>query len=106
VGWEGLGPALETAHLVLNATSAGFGGAPPLDLPWNRLPSSAAAMDMVYHPLETPFLAEARRRGLTVVDGLEMLIGQARPSFEAFYGAPPPDLDVRALALRALEARG
>jgi shikimate dehydrogenase len=106
VGWEGLGPALETADLVLNATSAGFGGAPPLDLPWDRLPSSAAAMDMVYHPLETAFLAEARRRGLTVVDGLEMLIGQARPSFEAFYGAPPPDLDVRALALRALEARG
>ena len=106
IAWDGLATALETADLVLNATAAGFGGAPPLDLPWDRLPQQAAAMDMVYHPLETPFLTQARGRGLTIVDGLEMLIGQARPSFEAFYGVAPPELDVRALALRTLETRG
>ena len=62
-------------------------------------------MDMVYKPLETPILAQARALGRPTVDGLAMLIGQARPSFEAFYGQPPPGgVDVRALALKALGA--
>jgi shikimate dehydrogenase len=60
-------------------------------------------MDMVYKPLETPLLAQARRRGLRTADGLSMLIGQARPSFEALFGAPVPgDVDVRALCEAAL----
>jgi shikimate dehydrogenase len=60
-------------------------------------------MDMVYKPLETRLLKDARARGLVGVDGLAMLIGQAVPSFEAFYGvAPPRDLDVRSLCLQAL----
>ena len=54
-------------------------------------------------PLETSFLRQARARGMVTVDGLAMLIGQARPSFEALFGeAPPRDVDVRALCLRAL----
>ncbi|HYD45234.1 MAG TPA: shikimate dehydrogenase, partial [Phenylobacterium sp.] len=69
-------------------------------------PASAVFMDMVYTPLKTPFLAAAERRGQRIVDGLAMLIGQARDAFEAFYGAPPPDLDVRSLVLKELEARG
>jgi shikimate dehydrogenase len=66
-------------------------------------PSTAVVMDMVYRPLVTPLLAEARTRGLQTVDGLAMLIGQARPSFEALFGVAPPAIDVRALALEALE---
>jgi shikimate dehydrogenase len=66
-------------------------------------PEGCVVMDMVYKPLITPFLAEAQALGRPIVDGLAMLIGQARPSFEAFYGQPPPaDVDVRALALKAL----
>ncbi len=60
-------------------------------------------MDMVYTPLVTPFLAHGRRLGMRTVDGLAMLIGQAAPSFEAFYGRPPPEgVNVRAQALKAL----
>jgi shikimate dehydrogenase len=62
-------------------------------------------MDMVYRPLHTPLLRRARAEGHIVVDGLEMLIQQAQPSFEAFFGRPvPAGVDVRALALAALES--
>ena len=57
---------------------------------------------MVYKPLVTEFLDRAAQRGHPTVDGLEMLIGQARPSFEALFGRPPPDIDVRAVALEAM----
>jgi shikimate dehydrogenase len=61
-------------------------------------------MDMVYKPLVTPFLHWARTLGRPTVDGLAMLIGQAAPSYEAFYGQPPPaGVHVRALALKAIE---
>ena len=94
--------AFEGAVAVVNATSAGLSGEGSLDLPLEALPADCVVMDMVYKPLETELLRLARARKLRTVDGLEMLIGQARPSFEAFYGQPPPDLDVRALALKAL----
>jgi shikimate dehydrogenase len=61
-------------------------------------------MDMLYKPLLTPFLHRARTLGRRTVDGLAMLIGQAAPSVEAFYGQPPPSgADVRRLAIEALE---
>ena len=100
--WETLAEAFEGADLIVNATSPAREEADTLKAPWEAARPDAVAMDMVYRPLRTPFLKGAAERGLTTVDGLEMLIGQARPSFEAFYGAPPPDTDVRALALRAL----
>jgi shikimate dehydrogenase len=59
-------------------------------------------MDMTYRPVVTPFLAAARARGLTPVDGMAMLIGQARPTFRALFGAEPPDMDIRALLLDAV----
>ena len=91
------------AQLVVNATSLGLNGGPGPDLPWRLMREGAVAMDMVYRPLETEFLARARARGFKAVDGLEMLIRQAIPAFEAFYGAPPPaGLDARALLLAAL----
>jgi shikimate dehydrogenase len=95
-------PALDAA-LIVNATSLGLGGGPGPALPWDRLSKATVVMDMVYKPLRTRFLAEAEARALPTVDGLEMLIRQAIPSFEALFGAPPPNIDARALLLTALE---
>lgn len=96
--------ALSQATAVINATSAGLAGEGTLDVPLETTQAACVVMDMVYKPLETPFLAQARALGRTTVDGLEMLIGQARPAFEMFFGDwPPADVDVRALALAALE---
>lgn len=96
--------AFRNATAVINATSAGLDGEGHLDAPLETTPPDAVIMDMVYKPLETPFLAEARRLDRPTVDGLAMLIGQAIPSFEAFFAtSPPATIDVRALALRALK---
>lgn len=94
--------AFDSVAVIINATSLGLGGGEGPAAPFERAPADAVAMDMVYKPLMTRFLDEAARRGHPVVDGLEMLIGQARPSFEAFYGQPAPDIDVRAVALEAM----
>ncbi len=99
--------AAPDAALVINATSLGLGGGAGPVLPWKSLPDTAVVMDMVYKPLRTDFLAAAEERGLTIVDGLEMLIRQAIPAFEAFYGSPPPpQVDERRLLLDVLEAGG
>ena len=92
------------AAAVINATSLGLGGGdgPAIDL--DCLPATTVVMDMVYRPLETRFLADARARGHRTVDGLAMLIGQARPSFATlFEEEPPTHVDVRALCVAALE---
>ena len=90
--------AFAQANAVINATSAGLTGA-GLDLPLAATPATCVVMDMTYKPLMTPFLEQAQGLGRPVVDGLSMLIGQAVPSFEAFFGqAPPAGVDVRALA--------
>lgn len=95
--------AFEGAVAVVNATSAGLSGSAALDMPLEATPPGAVVMDMVYKPLKTPFLSQAEGLGRPTVDGLAMLIGQAVPSFEYFYGRPPPkDVDVRALAIAAL----
>jgi len=89
---------------VINATSAGLADQGRLDIPFEACPPDAVVMDMVYKPLKTPFLAQAEALGLATVDGLAMLIRQAAPSFEAFFGqSPPADVDVRALCLSVLE---
>ncbi|MGZ6019496.1 MAG: shikimate dehydrogenase [Phenylobacterium sp.] len=95
--------AFQGVVAVINATSAGLSGDSAPDLPLAATPGGCVLMDMVYKPLITPFLAQAHGLGRPTVDGLAMLIGQARPSFEAFYGAaPPPGVDARGLALKAL----
>ncbi|MNE11367.1 Shikimate dehydrogenase [compost metagenome] len=88
--------ALASADLVINALSV----QPTIDL--SLLKPTAVVMDMTYKPVVTPFLAAARARGLTTVDGLAMLIGQAAPSFTALFRRPPPPLDLRALLLAHL----
>jgi len=92
---------VRTFGAVINATPAGLDAAALLGINLSDLPPHAVAMDMVYRPLRTAFLEAAAHRGLGVVDGLEMLIGQARPSFAAFFGREPPTLDIRAAALGA-----
>ncbi len=77
------------AALVVNSTSAGMGTNPPLDLDLSRLLPDAAVCDIVYHPLETKLLQDAKARGLLAIDGLGMLMHQAVPSFEAFFGVQP-----------------
>jgi shikimate dehydrogenase len=99
--------ALTGAQAVVNATSAGLTNGGRLEIPLGATPDAAVIMDMVYTPLVTPFLQEAQALGRKTVDGLGMLVGQARPSFEAFFGrAPPEGVDVRALALAALGEAG
>lgn len=86
--------------IVVNTTSLGMKGQPPLALDFSHVPPNSVIYDIVYAPLETPLLAEARRQGLRTVDGLHMLIGQAAEAFGRFYGRPAPrDADD---ALRAL----
>lgn len=98
VGADVAGPqALAEARLIVNALSV----PPGIDVA--ALRPDAVLMDMTYRPLLTPFLAAGRSRDLTVVDGLSMLIGQARPSFRALFGIEPPAIDVRAVAVALLE---
>ena len=95
--------ALDGAAAIINASSAGLGeaAAPPPDL--TAAPAHAVVMDMTYRPLRTPFLLAGMARGLATVDGLDMLIGQAMPAFEAFFGQKPPaGGDVRGRVLRIL----
>jgi shikimate dehydrogenase len=95
-GLEGaIGPigGAPAADLLINATPLGMEGHPAIDLDLSALHSGATVFDLVYHPIETPLLAEARRRGFRTVDGLAMLIWQASMAFTYFFGEPPPDAD-------------
>jgi shikimate dehydrogenase len=89
IPWEQRVDALEGGALLVNTTSQGMTGQPPLDLSLSRLPKSALVCDIVYIPLETPLAAAARERGNPVVNGLGMLIHQARAAFQAWFGVMP-----------------
>ncbi|MBX3565368.1 MAG: shikimate dehydrogenase [Sphingomonas sp.] len=95
-----LGSPLPAAGLVVNASALGMAGQPPLEIDLSPLPEEAVVYDIVYAPLETDLLAQARDRELDTVDGLDMLIGQAALAFELFFGAEPPrdrDEELRAI---------
>ncbi|TMJ82751.1 MAG: shikimate dehydrogenase [Alphaproteobacteria bacterium] len=87
--WEEREAALEGAAMLINATNQGMLGEPPLDIALDRLPVSALVSDIVYIPRETALLAAARRRGNPTVNGLGMLLHQARPAFHAWFGIMP-----------------
>ncbi|MDR3439609.1 shikimate dehydrogenase [Telmatospirillum sp.] len=93
IDWEQRHDCLADTALLVNTTTQGMSGQPPLPLLLDRLPLTATVTDLVYVPLETPLLADARRRGLAVVDGLGMLLHQARPGFEAWFGVMPEVTD-------------
>jgi shikimate dehydrogenase len=89
LSWERRSEALSQAALLINTTTLGMLGKPPLSIDLAPLPTDAVVADIVYAPLETPLLAEARRRGHRVVDGLGMLLYQAVPGFAAWFGRRP-----------------
>ena len=89
VSWDDRARALQGAAMVVNTTTQGMVGQPALDLSLDQLPKTALVSDIVYTPLETPLLAAARRRGNPTVDGLGMLLHQARPAFKAWFGVLP-----------------
>jgi shikimate dehydrogenase len=89
IAWAERAAALAGAALLVNTTSQGMDGETALDLPLDALPRDALVNDAVYVPLETPLLEAARRRGNKVVDGLGMLLHQARPGFAAWFGIEP-----------------
>ena len=82
-------PPLSDATMIVNTTSQGMQGQPAIDLDLAALPSEAIVADIVYVPRETPLLCGARMRGLATVEGLGMLLHQARPGFEAWFGVTP-----------------
>jgi len=91
--WADRDASLEDAALLVNTTSLGMVGQAPLELSLDALPTAALVNDIVYAPLETDLLRAARARGNATVDGLGMLLHQARPAFEAFFGVAPEVTD-------------
>jgi len=89
IDWDDRHRALDGAAMLVNTTSQGMVGQPPLDLDLATLPSGALVADIVYIPLETPLLAAARRRGNRTVDGLGMLLHQACIAWKLWFGIDP-----------------
>jgi shikimate dehydrogenase len=89
LGWEQREVVLKGAAMLVNATNQGMVGEPPLDLALDALPVSALVSDIIYIPRETALLAAARKRGNATVNGLGMLLHQARPAFQAWFGIMP-----------------
>lgn len=119
LAWPATGPEAEAelaelcagAGLIVQCTSAGMRGADsgePLAalVPWSRLPADALAYDLIYAPLETPFLREARNAGRRTAHGLHMLVGQAALAIEIWLGVRPASEPLLQAALQALSDRG
>ncbi len=87
--WDQREDALDDVALLANATSLGMAGKPPLEISLDRLPKSALVGDLIYIPPETPLLAAGRTRGNITVNGLGLLLNQARPAFNAWFGVMP-----------------
>lgn len=103
VPWAQRSDALKGAGLIINATVAGMAGKPSLNIALDKADDDAWVYDLVYNPIETQLLKDARARGLNTIGGLDMLIAQARPSFKAFFGVmPPADADPSALLMKHL----
>jgi shikimate dehydrogenase len=105
LAWDDLDHGVAQSQLIVNTTSLGMAGQPPLPTDLSRAPKNAIVSDIVYVPLRTPLLAAAEARGLRTVDGLGMLLHQAVPGFERWFGVKPqvtPEL--RALIVADIES--
>ncbi len=89
LSWSERHDALSGVAMLVNTTNQGMHGQPKLDLDLKQLPTTALVSDAIYIPLETPLLTESRLRGNKVVNGLGMLLNQARPAFQAWFGVLP-----------------
>ncbi|TQM94670.1 shikimate dehydrogenase [Roseinatronobacter monicus] len=102
VDWANWPDAAQNAALVVNTTSLGMVGQPALELPDTLFSAQTVVTDLVYTPLDTPLLQHAHRSGCVVVDGLGMLLHQAVPGFERWFGHKPEVTEaLRAAVLRA-----
>lgn len=105
-GFDELADVLDGARIVVNTSTLGMKGAPPLEADLSGVARRGTICDIVYSPLETGLLREARRRGLKAVDGLGMLLHQAAPGFEAWFGVRPQvTAELRAAVLAAIADR-
>jgi shikimate dehydrogenase len=101
--WSALGSLLGKAEFIVNTTSLGMEGQPPLKIDLQGARSDAMATDIVYVPLDTPFLKLAAVAGLKTCDGLGMLLHQAAPGFEHWFGRRPTvNEELRALIVSDL----
>jgi shikimate dehydrogenase len=91
--WQDVAELVGESELIVNTTSLGMHGQPPLEIDLSRLRPGTIVDDIVYVPLETPLLAQARRQGGIPVDGLGMLLHQAVPGFERWFGVRPQVTD-------------
>jgi len=106
VQMENLDELLSSADLLINTTSLGMAGQPPLELNMAALPHEACVVDIVYSPLKTKLLQQAENQGLIAVDGLGMLLHQAVRGFELWFGVRPEVTEeLRHLIEKSLEAR-
>lgn len=104
--WDDADAAIRDASVVVNTTTLGMVGSGPLELDLSALSGDTVAADIVYVPLETPFLARARARGLRTVDGLGMLLHQAVPGFERWFGVRPEVTEtLRAILVADIERK-
>ena len=101
IGWVDRNAAMAEPALLVNCTDQGMIGKPALDVDLARLAPATLVADLIYTPLETPFLAEARLRGCVTVNGLGLLLNQARLAFKAWFGVFP---DVTPELLKAVHA--
>ncbi|MCP3391940.1 shikimate dehydrogenase [Bradyrhizobium sp. CCGB12] len=101
VAWEDRGTALGDVALLVNCTDRGMVGKAPLEIDLSRLKPETLTADLIYTPLETAFLAEARARGCVTVNGLGLVLNQARIAFKAWFGVMP---DVTPELIKAIEA--
>lgn len=98
--WSTVATALKDASLLVNTTTLGLESQPPLDIDLTMLSPDAVVTDLVYAPLETAFLKDAKARGNRTVDGLGMLLYQAVPGFEQWFGVRPEvSKDLRSFVL-------
>ena len=101
IPWEKRHDALADVALLVNTTNQGMDKQAPLDLNLDRLPAHALVSDVIYTPLETPLLKAARLRGNPTVNGLGMLLNQARPAFKAWFGVMP---EITPALIKAVQA--
>ncbi|MDF2368759.1 shikimate dehydrogenase [Sneathiella sp.] len=104
--WDRRSSLLEGSDILVNCTSLGMTGQPPLEISLGGLKKTAIVSDIVYVPLETDLLKRARRQGNIAVDGLGMLLHQAKAGFEAWFGVTPEvDEDLRRHVLDGLKGK-